>query len=188
MSSMELVKSARTSGLSEKVMRKNSSCGLAVLKNSTTASRDFWILFDIDAEMSKITPSEIGASSLEKVLMSCGRLASAMLKLSFSRPVTKRFIGSVTVTFTSTRSTSTFSGFVWVWRLGSVVVTVGGGVGGAGGFGSMCTFSSVLFCANRCGATQRGRKTIKKMASRRHAPGARRPICAQGNTVKDLSE
>src|ERR1035441_4301330 len=40
MSSTEEVKSTSTSGFSENVIRKNSSCGLAVRKNSTTASRD----------------------------------------------------------------------------------------------------------------------------------------------------
>src|SRR5216683_3162792 len=39
MSSTEVVKSEISSGLSAKVIMKNSSCGLAVLKNSITASR-----------------------------------------------------------------------------------------------------------------------------------------------------
>jgi len=55
---------------------------------------------------SKITPRETGASSLEKVRISCAELLSKSWKLSFSNPVTKRFIGSVMVTGTSTRSTS----------------------------------------------------------------------------------
>ena len=69
MSSTDFVKSCSSSGLSENVIMKNSSCGLAVLKNSTTASRDFSILSLIEPLTSKITPSDIGASSLEKCLI-----------------------------------------------------------------------------------------------------------------------
>src|SRR5574341_1938932 len=129
--STDLVKSASSSGLSAKVTMKNSSCGLAVFKNSTTASRDFSILLVMLPLMSKITPSETGASSLEKCLMFCGTLPSKTAKFSFSRPVTSRFMGSVMVTFTSTRSTSTWMGLVWVLSEGSPG-TPGGGVVGFG--------------------------------------------------------
>src|SRR5713226_9540812 len=67
MSSTEVVKSEISSGLSAKVIMKNSSCGLAVLKNSITASRARSILLLMLPLMSNITPRETGASSLEKV-------------------------------------------------------------------------------------------------------------------------
>src|SRR5689334_23174757 len=70
-SSIEVVKSDTNSGRSENAIMKNSSCGLAVRKNSTTASRDFSILLPMLPLMSKITPSEMGASSLEKWRISC---------------------------------------------------------------------------------------------------------------------
>ena len=66
MSSIRSVKSWSICGLSLKVMTKNSSSGLAVLKNSTIASRDLSILLAIEPLTSKITPIETGASSLEK--------------------------------------------------------------------------------------------------------------------------
>ncbi len=66
MSSTEEVKSETSSGLSANVIMKNSSCGLAVLKNSITASRARSILLLMLPLMSKITPIETGASSLEK--------------------------------------------------------------------------------------------------------------------------
>ena len=75
-----------------------------------------------------MTPSEIGASSLEKWRISCGLPLSVSRKFSFSNPVTRRFMGSVIVTGTSTRSTSFLIGLVCVRRegseipLGSVVV------------------------------------------------------------------
>ncbi len=65
---------------------------------------------------SKITPSDTGASSLEKDLISSFELPSKSWKLSFSRPVTSRFMGSVIVTGTSTKSTATFSGRTCVFR------------------------------------------------------------------------
>ena len=65
---------------------KNSSCGLAVLKNSTTASLARSILLLMLPLMSKITPSETGASSLENVLISCGALALEELKIVFIQP------------------------------------------------------------------------------------------------------
>ena len=49
---------------------KNSSCGLAVLKNSITASLARSILLLMLPLESKITPSETGASSLEKLRIS----------------------------------------------------------------------------------------------------------------------
>ena len=86
MSSTEEVKSTSSSGLSEKVIRKNSSCGLAVRKNSTTAWRDLSILSAIEPLMSKMTPSEIGASSLEKWRISCGLPLSVSCEVFFLQP------------------------------------------------------------------------------------------------------
>ena len=56
---------------------------------------------------SNTTPTESGASSLENWLRSCSLWSSKTLKFSFSSPVTKRFMGSVTVTGISTRVLST---------------------------------------------------------------------------------
>src|SRR5207245_9311256 len=56
--------------------------------------------------ISKMTPRDTGASSLEKCLISCASLPSKTLKFSLSKPVTRRFIGSVIVTGTNTRSDS----------------------------------------------------------------------------------
>src|SRR5947209_2684743 len=124
---------------------KNSSCGFALLKNSTTASRDLVILSLIEPETSKITPREIGASSLEKHWMGWVLSPSYTMKLSFSRPVTSRFMGSVMVTGTSTRFTSLLMGLVRVLMPG-----MSGGIGMAGlalsgfatGRGSTCTGAS----------------------------------------------
>src|SRR5580700_1760240 len=65
---------------------------------------------------SKITPSDTGASSLEKDLISSLELPSKSWKLSFSRPVTSRFMGSVMVTGTRTRSTATLRGRTRVFK------------------------------------------------------------------------
>src|SRR5579885_23670 len=99
-----LVSSAR----SLKLTRKNSSCGFAVLKNCTAASRAFATLFAMLPLKSKITPIEMGTSSAENVTSSCSTLSSNTRKLSGSRPVTSRLYGSVTVTLTRARSTSVF--------------------------------------------------------------------------------
>src|ERR1035438_3814923 len=53
-----------------------------------------------------MTPMEMGTSSEENVMISCSELSSKTRKLSWSRPVTRRLKGSVTVTFTRARSTS----------------------------------------------------------------------------------
>ena len=113
MSSTDLVKSAISSGRSAKVIMKNSSCGFAVLKNSMTASRALVILSFMLPLMSKITPREMGASSLATCCTSCTWLPSLTAKFSFSRPVTIRFQSSVTVTLTSTRSTNFWIGLPW---------------------------------------------------------------------------
>jgi len=55
-------------------------------------------LFAIEPLISKITPSEIGASSLEKCWIACFSPLSSNTKFSFSSPVTNLFIGSVIVT------------------------------------------------------------------------------------------
>ncbi len=139
---------------------KNSSCGFAVLKNSTTASRARSILLLMLPLMSKITPIETGASSLENVLISCRSLPSKRLKFSRSRPVTRRFNGSVMVTGTRTMSTSTLKGLVWVLSAGSMSGSFGGG-GWTRGW--MCT-SSVKFWARsgRALPTATTRKTAKE--------------------------
>src|SRR5579872_2446542 len=124
MSSTEEVKSETSSGLSAKAIRKNSSWGLAVLKNWMTASRARSILLVILPLMSKMTPIETGASSLEKVLSSWASLFSNSWKFSLSRPVTSRFMGSVIVTGTNTMLTSTFIGLVWVFNDGSIASIV----------------------------------------------------------------
>src|SRR5438270_11581893 len=54
---------------------------------------------------SRIKPTDIGASSLEKLRMTCCFLFSRISKLLRSSPTTVRFIRSVTVTGTRTRST-----------------------------------------------------------------------------------
>ena len=59
-----------------KVIMKNSSCGLAVLKNSITASRARSIFVFMLPLKSKITPMDTGASSAEKISISCGDLPS----------------------------------------------------------------------------------------------------------------
>jgi hypothetical protein len=123
-SSTELVKSLTTSGASEKVIMKNSSCGLAVLKNSITASFARSILLLMLRLESKITPSETGASSLENVLISWFEPPSKSWKFSLSSPVTNRFIGSVIVTGTSTRSTLDLKGRTWVFREGATKLSL----------------------------------------------------------------
>src|SRR6266403_1545683 len=57
--------------------------------------------------VSKTKPIERGASSLAKWTIFCSPLSSKTLKFSFSRPVTKRFSGSVTVTLIRTTVVST---------------------------------------------------------------------------------
>ena len=95
------------SGRSLNCTRKNSSSGLAVLKNWATASRALLILCPMLPLASKTIPSEIGASSAPNCVISWSILSSVRLKCPFSRPVTSRAIGSVTVTLISTSGTST---------------------------------------------------------------------------------
>ena len=82
-SSTELVKSLMSSGSSENVIMKNSSCGLAVLKNSITASLARSILLLMLPLESKMTPRETGASSLEKLRISCDRISFEQLEILF---------------------------------------------------------------------------------------------------------
>src|ERR1035437_146832 len=105
MSSTEAVKSSINSGRSLKPMTKNSSSGLAVLMNCRMDSRARISFEVMEPERSKMIPMETGASSLAKVLIFCSPLLSKTLKSSFSSPVTRRFMGSVTVIGTSTMST-----------------------------------------------------------------------------------
>src|SRR5216684_3346028 len=146
MSSTELVKSDNSSGLSEKAIIKNSSCGLAVLKNSTIASRARSNLLLMLPLVSKITPSETGISSPEKCRISCGSLPSKTLKLSFSNPVTGRFMRSVMVTGRSTRCTSTLMGLLRAFKDGSSEDLSSTGCR----LELTCT-SSVSVCARRAG-------------------------------------
>ena len=104
---MLVVKGWTISGLSLNWTRKNSSSGLAVLKNWAAARRAFWSLAPMEPEASKTRPTERGASSLAKVAIFCSDLSSKSLKCSASRPVTKRLSGSVTVTLIRTRLVST---------------------------------------------------------------------------------
>src|SRR6476660_7021972 len=180
MSSTEWVKSASTSGRSEKVTMKNSSCGFAVVKNSTTASLDRSSLFPMLPLMSKITPREMGASSLEKCRISCSRLSSNTAKLCRSRPVTRRFRGSVMVT--GTRSVSTRNGLVCVLSEGS-----SGAALGASGCtrGWMCT-SPVLEPAS-CAHADEGQKLEAKTNKTRKSHDTRtgRRLDAGRNTFFD---
>ena len=95
-----------TSARSLKLTRKNSSCGLAVLKNCKAASLALPILLTMLPLRSKMTPTEMGTSSEEKNSISSSTLFSKIRKLSGSRPVTRRSCGSVTVTLISAKSTS----------------------------------------------------------------------------------
>ena len=56
---------------------------------------------------SNTRPTLSGASSLENWVIVCSTFSSVSLKCSFSRPVTNRFIGSVTVTLIRTSCVST---------------------------------------------------------------------------------
>src|SRR6202140_4190138 len=166
-SSTELVKSLTASGSSLKVIMKNSSCGFAVLKTSTTASLARSILLAMLPLESKITPSETGASSLENVRISWDELPSNSWKLALSKPVTSRFIGSVIVTGTNTRSTSTFRGCTCV--LIPVEEATRSDFGGSGGLstsrGKTCTsFTSV--CPNA--GTLRNASTNRVRQSQSH--------------------
>src|SRR4029077_4342274 len=106
------VKRLFRSGRSLKLTLKNSSRGLAVFRNFTPAWRDLPILSDMLPLMSKMTPIEIGTSSLEKVAISCSLPSSNTRKFSFSKPVTRRSLGSVTVILTSTNDTSIWIGLL----------------------------------------------------------------------------
>ena len=75
--------------------------------------------------MSKTTPKDSGASSLEKWRMSCFSPFSKSSKLVCSRPVTSRLSGSVIVAGMSTRSTSTRNGLVCVFSAASVGLSYG---------------------------------------------------------------
>ena len=68
------------------------------MKNWFAASRDFCSLLPMLPLVSKMRPTESGASSLAKWAIFCSVLSSKTRKCSFSNPVTKRFSGSVTVT------------------------------------------------------------------------------------------
>ena len=81
--------------------------GLAVRMNCTAAWRAFSTLSDMLPLISNTKPMETGTSSLDNVSTSCSLLFSKTRKFSFSRPTTRRSDGSMTVTFTSVRSTST---------------------------------------------------------------------------------
>src|SRR5271165_3430001 len=92
--------------------------------------------------VSKTKPMEMGASSEENCVICCSTLSSKSLKCSFSRPVTKRFSGSVTVTLMSTRVLFTLifdgrdstTGSLLFFLVSMVTGTWGGGT--TAGFGS----------------------------------------------------
>ena len=65
-SSTLLVKELVSSARSLKLTRRNSSCGLAVLKNCRAASLDFPTLLAMLPLRSKMTPMDMGTSSDEK--------------------------------------------------------------------------------------------------------------------------
>ena len=69
--------------------------------------RDFCSLLPMLPDASNTSPIESGASSLENCVISCFTLSSKSVKCSFSRPVTKRLSGSVTVTLMRTSWVST---------------------------------------------------------------------------------
>src|SRR5579864_3361324 len=105
-SSADVVKSTAKRGASAKEIRKNSSSGLAASQNWFTASRTRSNLSPILPLVSRMIPTDMGTSSLEKFRIVCGVLSSNTSKLSWLRPVTKRCMGSVTLTGTSTSFTS----------------------------------------------------------------------------------
>src|ERR1035441_2480716 len=70
---------------------------------------------------SRMSPTEIGASSLEKYRIGCATPPSYNVKFCLGRSTTGRFSASVTVTGTNTRSTSTRMGLVRVLRDGSPI-------------------------------------------------------------------
>ncbi len=74
-----------------KPMRKYSSRAWLVSTNFESASRARVILSPpIEPDTSKTMPSETGASSSEKKVISCSVLSSMMVKAFLLSPVTKR--------------------------------------------------------------------------------------------------
>ena len=88
--------------------------------------------------VSNTNPTLSGASSLENCRIFCSTLSSEILKFSFSRPVTKRFRGSVTVTGMSTMVVS-----VRILALGS------GASAFSEGFARGSMFTRLLVCCRR---------------------------------------
>ena len=105
---------------------------------------------------SKMMPIVTGASSVEKLLITCPILLSYTWKFSRSSPVTSRFIGSVTVAGTSTRFTSTRIrasrlevASAAAFSAPSITGFVLSGVFGGGGGGWVCTSPSGFSCARQ---------------------------------------
>ena len=82
-SSRAWVKEMPISARSLNCTRKNSSSGLAVFMNWATAWRDFSSLLPMLPLVSKTTPTESGASSLENCTNFCSVLSSNSRKCSF---------------------------------------------------------------------------------------------------------
>ena len=92
-------------------------------------------------------------------------------------------MGSVTVTLTSTRSTSTLMGLVWVLSEGSISDPAGClGVAGCAGAvrGVTCTSSSVLWPSALGGSPAITSKMRSSHAGKRHPP--RRPMSVEAAT------
>src|SRR5580658_7513129 len=88
-------------------MRKNSSCGLEVLKNAAAASVDFLILFRMLPLMSNSNPMDSGASSKENLVMGCSTPSSKTLKSALRKSVMGVPNTLVTCAGTSTSAVST---------------------------------------------------------------------------------
>ena len=159
-----------TAGRSLKPTTKNSSCGLEVRMNSLSALRargNFEVMLPL---RSKTMPMVTGASSVEKVLMVCPMLLSKMAKFSFSRPVTRRFMGSVTVIGTRTRLTSMWMAEGrWPALAGFASPGTGGGRGGFAGvpMGVLGSLSGFSWARQRCaGAARRTRRIHRNRTGR----------------------
>ena len=102
-----VVKGTASSALLEKFTRKNSSSGLAFLRNSTTASRACESFGAMLALTSKTIPTDTGVSSVKTFTTSCSTLPSNTRNWRASIPTSGWFLASVTLTGISTRLVST---------------------------------------------------------------------------------
>jgi hypothetical protein len=132
-SSTVLVKVRTSSARSLKLTRKNSSCGLAVVKNCEAAS--LALPNFVDHAAAEIEDDADGNGDIfgtatytryrlrEKYLISCSTLFSKTRKFSGSRPVTRRLYGSLTETLTSAKSTSIWTDLSLMTRPGESCFT-----------------------------------------------------------------